>query len=95
MRLRDRSLSATAVLFLFNWSTLVSRTNRQRALIAGQTLVDYAKRSKNDENDESSALIDLLTDLRHYCKANGIDFKKANQVAEGHFSAESFEHPEP
>jgi hypothetical protein len=34
------------------------------------------------------AVIDLLTDLRHFCEARRIDFDRANRLAAFHFRSE-------
>lgn len=34
------------------------------------------------------AVIDLLADLRHHCRAAGIDFDSCNRMAADHFAAE-------
>ena len=39
-------------------------------------------------NDPESAVIDLLSDLRHYCEAVGLDFGYALRVSDGHWDAE-------
>ena len=45
--------------------------------------------SENGGNNEEESVNDLLTDLRHFCKWNEIDFDKAAEMSEIHFNCES------
>ncbi len=40
------------------------------------------------DDDPESAVIDLLSDLRHYCEAVGLDFDYALRVSYDHWSEE-------
>jgi hypothetical protein len=41
------------------------------------------------QQDHRSAMVDLLTDLRHLAPQYGIDFDKANTMAAVHYQAET------
>jgi len=34
------------------------------------------------------AVIDILTDLRHFCASSGLDFDNLDRIASGHYSEE-------
>jgi hypothetical protein len=38
--------------------------------------------------ERESAVVDLLTDLRHLCRFNRYDFEDAVRVSDGHFTEE-------
>ncbi|MCK9521181.1 MAG: hypothetical protein M0R74_19485 [Dehalococcoidia bacterium] len=40
------------------------------------------------------SVVDLLADLRHFCRVEYIDFDEANQIAERHFQVEVSEEEE-
>lgn len=45
--------------------------------------------AKGDAFDEDpTAIIDLLTDMRHYCEAHDLCFDDADRIAASHYSAE-------
>lgn len=48
-----------------------------------------ALKKYRDGDDQQSPVVDLLTDLRHYCKPNGIDFDRCLSVSFGHYLNES------
>lgn len=54
-------------------------TNKDRAAWAGEA-VDFYKRLT--ESDNECTLQDFLTDLRHYCDVEGIDFHDADGTAD-------------
>jgi hypothetical protein len=58
--------------------------NQQRAKRAKRALDTYS-------DDDCANLIDLLTDLRHYALAAGIDFNNLDRIAAGHFDSEANE----
>lgn len=39
--------------------------------------------------DALTRAVDLMTDLRHFCKHRGIDFAAVMRVSQAHFDAES------
>ena len=53
----------------------------------GRKTVAYFVKTANAENILQYALIDLLTDLRHYCHAQGATkyLEDALRISEGHF----------
>jgi hypothetical protein len=57
--------------------------NMLRAERAQDALATYI-----DMDDTRSAVIDLLTDLRHYCDHNDIDLGAADKMAHQHYLAE-------
>jgi len=69
--------------------------NESRALAADVALVAYTGDDEVRQGEEKrSTLTDLLTDLRHWARLNGVDFDTANNSAEIHFNVE-VEEPEP
>jgi hypothetical protein len=56
----------------------------RRALVAASYL-DYGRTAKWAKDD---AMRDLLSDVRHYCDAHGIDFAQADRTAYDHYLAE-------
>ena len=60
--------------------------NGVRASAAGFALKSHAW-AKGDGTEDAS-LIDLLTDLRHYCDAHGLGFADADRLAHQHYLAE-------
>lgn len=61
--------------------------NMQRAFVAETTLHDYAENKgegKLEKYDYRSAIVDLLSDLRHLCEVEEIDFHKACDVSYVH-----------
>ena len=47
-----------------------------------------------DATDVESSLVDVLTDLMHYCQSQAIDFNEVIVTAEMHFEAEKVDEPE-
>jgi len=70
--------------------------NTDRAHTAEAALIAYASRSESRKLEELADsrqsngewLVDLLTDLRHWARAEGLDFDNAVQLSEGHFQCE-------
>ena len=58
-------------------------SNEDRARRAGRALSFY------DDDDNWSAVVDLLTDLRHFSYSVGLDFDDCNRIAGVHFEAET------
>jgi hypothetical protein len=48
---------------------------------AGIALMEY-------DDDEQTAVVDLLTDLQHFCVQFEVDFEQALELARVHFDAE-------
>ena len=44
------------------------------------------------QQSEQEVLCDLLTDLRHYCALNRLDFEEAIRLSRSHFHIERKEH---
>lgn len=67
--------------------------NQARAAAAAQALNSY-QIAKNGTVELSQsmkeALIDLLSDLRHFADAAGIDFDAADRLALDHYECESW-----
>ncbi len=58
-----------------------------------RTNVDRAARISDDvlplyEEDSHTNAVDLLADLMHWCKAEGVDFQKMLNTATMHFNEE-------
>lgn len=66
-------------------------TNQNRADHAEQTVQYHSHISGNTEESEDEAVIDLLTNLRHFCASAELDFDQASRIAEMHYEAESEE----
>lgn len=62
---------------------LPKRERAQRAARARLALEDYKVKCGYDE-----ALIDLLTDLRHFCEQRGFDFVELDETAGRHYRDE-------
>ena len=67
----------------------------RRMLAALKALMAYASHQgrrgapmRGDPDDMQCMITDLLTDLRHYCAANGVDFDKHLRRSAEHFNAE-------
>jgi len=65
-------------------------TNEQRADRADHALVYYRDRVLHEDDGPISQenIIDLLTDLRHLCNQQGIDFEESSKLSEIHFESE-------
>jgi predicted MarR family transcription regulator len=57
-------------------------TNEERAEQGHQAVEEYA-------GTKEECLIDLLANLRHWAKANDVDFNACNHVADNHFQEET------
>ena len=62
-------------------------TNGERAERAACALDDYAGEELPD-TDSETLLVDLLTDLRHFCRSNGVSFAEALKTSKTHFEEE-------
>jgi hypothetical protein len=62
--------------------SLARRVHRIERIIIAEREPD-----SDDENDEI-VIIDLLSDLRHYCRRFHYDFDKLDGISAGHFVAE-------
>jgi hypothetical protein len=51
----------------------------ERALVGAYSL---------EEGERGANIVDILTDLRHYCTAHGIDFANADRIAGDHYFEE-------
>ena len=65
-------------------------SNENRAHHAHAALAHHARAIKSDgpDIDPEGALMDLLTNLRHYCDANGLDFEMTCERSNHHYNAE-------
>jgi hypothetical protein len=68
-------------------TVLYANANRQRALVAKSIMAKYV-RIKGDPYDNKSNVVDILTDLRHYCEQFGIDFHAACDSSYQHYLEE-------
>lgn len=62
--------------------------NHSRAQAAGQAIEAHCDATGDHENDSFDDVVDLLTNLRHYCKTNGLSFGSALRVSKDHYEAE-------
>lgn len=67
-------------------------TNRSRTEIIYRTMLVYAQ-YKDAECDTEELVINLLTDLRHYCDEYGFDLGQLDRIAHQHYLTETFGHP--
>ncbi len=68
-------------------------TNEDRAGWAATALKAFAKETGQDksgdlEHEPAQIVGDLLCNLQHYCRANGIDFKTCLKNGTGNFKEE-------
>ena len=63
-------------------------TNRQRVNKAANALRPY-----EDHADLKSPIVDLLTDLRHYCRKHDLDLDDLARISADHFAAETAAKP--
>ena len=68
-------------------------TNTDRRIVAQGTLARYSEAKGNPASefiyDPRSVLVDLLTDLLHYCADTQTDFDAALVTARGHHQTEA------
>lgn len=60
--------------------------NTARVKNAREALTKYRE---GDPHDKQANVIDLLTDLRHYCDAHNLDFTACDLIAQGHHTEET------
>lgn len=63
------------------------RTNGKEA--ADQAISEHVDRTKNFDKSDEERIIDLLTDLRHWCAANDVAFDNAVRISKNHFNDEN------
>jgi hypothetical protein len=59
------------------------KKNRLRA-----AKIAFLVREKYEEEDPECSVIDILTDLRHYCDREGLDMGHLDRIARGHYLVE-------
>ena len=67
----------------------MTNTNAQRIATARHALASAAWARGDNPAVCDEAVIDLLTDLRHFCMARRIDFDACDGMAQNHFEAET------
>ena len=67
---------------------IAKQANDQRALIAKQVLLFYRAINPNDE-DIATLSGDLITDIRHLCDKEEIDFSNIMERSDFHYNAET------
>ncbi len=60
---------------------------------AGQTIQHYKTISNKTEEPDDTVVIDLLTDLMHWCDQHQVNFEQALAQANGHYIFEHEEDP--
>lgn len=71
-------------IFMTHQERLVAqRANEERT----ETIRNVIQRYYEDEDVETN-IIDLLSDIRHLCEADGVDFDNCARISEDHFSEE-------
>ena len=70
----------------------MAATNISRTENIYRLMLVYAQ-YQGGEEDPESLVIDLLTDLRHYCDEYGLNLGKLDRVAHEHYLYEKFAHP--
>lgn len=71
----------------------MSERNAGRAARAGRVIAGYGRAREDvavgrDVAAQREGLVDLLTDLRHWCRYAGVDFGAAGRMADIHHTAE-------
>lgn len=68
-------------------------SNETRAIWAEAALHAYrcSKGEKAKDFTPEESVIDLLTDLRHYCKREGLDFEHLSNITYSHYCEEDGE----
>ena len=66
----------------------MSSSNSGRCEAARFALATHRWSKGETIDEDATSVIDLLTDLRHYCDAVGLDYGDLNRVACGHYHAE-------
>lgn len=56
-----------------------------------QRRTEFLQHAVYADHDHKTFAIDALTDLLHFCRANGVDFESAYHMAEIHYHEESKE----
>ena len=66
---------------------------KEFAARARKIVRQYAKSVNGDTSvdDDETYVLDFLTDLRHFCKEEKIDFAKCLRISRGHREAEESE----
>ena len=68
----------------------MNKENKKRVARAHKALADhYEKNCPKNTDWRRTAVVDLLTNLQHYCHQYDIDFSRAAAMAEDHYTAES------
>ena len=68
--------------------TEIRKKIKRSYMNASATLEFYARRVGDDSGDMDVLIIDLLTDLRHYCEKHGLNFAHLGANAMMHARAE-------
>ena len=66
--------------------------NKERSDRADAMVYAYSELGGDDDSD--AVLVDILTDLRHWCDENELDFQHAHTMSEVHHEAEVQEEKE-
>lgn len=66
---------------------MTSNVDRAKAAYGGLAAYAALKNGSHDPVEDADTLVDLLTDLRHWC-AGDIDFDRAVRLSADHFDAE-------
>jgi hypothetical protein len=69
---------------------MMNKDTKRRATLAKRTIRAHATRLYGAESTEpyETVVTDLLSDLRHFCDSEDLDFAKLDKAAYTHYSAE-------
>lgn len=70
-----------------NHTQRMARGHNRRCAMQAAKIV----RRHSGDNDLKTCLIDLLSDLQHFCVQNDIDFADALRIAADHFRCERYD----
>jgi hypothetical protein len=71
--------------------TMTTNANQRRIASAQAAMSAHQRVAGCAQPDPQETLIDLLTDLRHWAAASGINFQDAVRISDDHFEAETSE----
>jgi len=64
------------------------KSNKKRAKRARKAIVNYSTGYGPPSNELETDIVDMMTDLRHLCDADGLSYAELDRRACGHYCAE-------